>query len=68
MGGKLREGRALTEITDPVHFRRRLRLDGERRREDAEGEDEAKGAEPHGGVLHNTRALTVGEQRGSPPH
>src|SRR5262249_55283963 len=54
---------------DAVDFHRLRRGDTERRQEeaDAEGHDEPNNAEPHGGVLPNTRVFTVGVQRGAPP-
>src|SRR5712691_12372183 len=41
------------EPTDPVHFRQRLRVDGERRYEQAQDEchDEPDGTVPHGRLL-----------------
>jgi hypothetical protein len=63
----IRVGKARTEETDSVHFPRLLRRGGEWGQEKAEGEDETEDAASHGGVLQYTRALTVSEQRYSPP-
>ena len=53
----IRAGNARTEPPDPVHVRGRLRLTGERRHEETEGEgdEEAEGAARHGGVLQTTQ-------------
>jgi hypothetical protein len=56
------------EYAYAVDFGWLLRVGGTRDHEDAEGEgeDEPDDAEPHGGVLHNTRTLTGGEHLCSP--
>ena len=57
------------EHTDPWQLPPWLCHSDGRHDEEAQGagDDEPHGAEPPGRVLPNTRALTVGEKKGSPP-